>query len=103
MVALRSEALRVRLPYERRLIAEFYLVDRGLRHLTQGLSLRRVSAGSGVGSIGIDPHRARSLLRDRKYLVDRGLRHRLPGFSSMGRLFDLVDRGLRNRLPGFSS
>jgi hypothetical protein len=60
------------------LIAEFYLVDRGLRHRLPGFSslnrlssLRRVSAG----------------LIAEFYLVDRGLRHRLPpGFSSMGRL-----------------
>ena len=73
------------------MIAEFYLVDRGLRHrlpgfssLNRRLSLRRVSAGSGTnghtavvalrgrtpGERGwFDrncPHRARSLLGDRK-------------------------------------
>ena len=57
------------------LIAEFYLVDRGLRH---------------------------RLLISEFYLVDRGLRHRLPGFSSLVASFYLVDRGLWHRLPGIS-
>jgi hypothetical protein len=46
------------------LIAEFYLVDRGLRHRLPGFS---------------------SLDRLVVYLADRGLGHRLPGISSLDR------------------
>ena len=87
------------------MIAEFYLVDRGLRHRlpgfsSMGLSSRRVSAGaptpmvtlrgrpygsdsrmSEVGSIGINPHRARSLLRDRNLEEPLEISPRAIGFD----------------------
>ena len=96
------------------MIAEFYVVDRGLRHrlpgfssldrpvfLTQGLRRFRCQ-WSRCGSCPTGPDsRGAGLVRSElipighvSYLVDRGLRHRLPGFSSLDRPVVLT-QGLR--------
>ena len=71
MVALRSEALRVRLPDERSLFSR-----QGAETPAAGILEYGPPGYPSVGS-------PQAPLFD---LVDRGLRHRLPGFSSLGRL-----------------